>query len=95
MPGLAPGIHVFLRRRNKGLVRHRKIVQGAHVPMCRRRGPLCDNATIEFRPLHDVIMRVHVGPALIARGMKRCLPIQQEALQDRKSEAPGPEWTRT
>jgi hypothetical protein len=56
--------------------------------MRRRSGPLCDDATIKFGPLHGVIVRAHVGPAFVTRGMKRCLPIPQDPFQDRETEAP-------
>ena len=50
--------------------------------------PLSDDATVESGPPHGVVMRVHVRAALIARGIKRRLPIHQDALQDREAEAP-------
>ena len=43
---------------------------------------------LSFGPLHGVVMRVHVRAAFVARGIKRRLPIQQDALQDRETEAP-------
>jgi hypothetical protein len=65
-----------------------EIVDGTEVRTRCRRGPLCDDATIELCPLHGMVMRVHVRGAFYARGIKRCLPILQDALQDRETEAP-------
>jgi hypothetical protein len=66
----------------------RKIVDGTQVRARRRGSPFRDDAAIEFGPLHGVVMRVHVRAAPLTRGIKRCLPIQQNALQDRVTEAP-------
>ena len=65
-----------------------KIVDGTQVRARRRGSPFRDDAAIEFGPLHGVVMRVHVRAALLTRGIERCLPIQQNALQDRVAEAP-------
>ena len=66
----------------------RKFVDGTQVRARRRGRPFRDDAAIEFGPLHGVVMRVHVRAAPLTRGIKRCLPIQQNALQDREAEAP-------
>ena len=66
----------------------RQIVDGTQVGMRGCCGTFCDDAPVESRPLHGVVMRVHVRGAFYARRIKRCLPILQDALQDRETEAP-------
>ncbi len=55
----------------------RQVVDGTQIRTRGRGGPLRDDAAVELRPLHGVIMRVHVGAAFVAGRIKRHLPTAQ------------------